>query len=291
MDVRVAQPEWHTLEFSFSTSSDDLRYTMEVGGSETPPACRLDRIEGLLARLGVDPDWNGVAREFPVLQNEHRLAWGAWLGARQSFQNAHAAASRYKIYAEVSYDSNAEASSLLQRYLGVQPFRAGPSAQLVVVGAAPGSQRCEFYFEIGSRTVTRSYLSALLERVGLARRLDDLASLIGSFEFRHGRASDALPNAQYGFSYSVLPSGGEPIFSVFIFAADLAGGDAWVRHQMLASRRSESELRSYAAVTESFSERHACCSSHNMVTFSVDENAPAGLQVSLSPPPPSIDQN
>lgn len=279
------------LEFSFSTASDDLRYTMEVGGSDTPPACRLGRVEGLLATLGVDSGWDGVAREFPSLQHGHSLAWGAWLGARQTLWNAHAATTLYKIYAEIPFDSNAEASSLPRRYLGAQPLPAGPCAQLVVAGAAPGSQRCEFYFEIHSRTFTRSYLSALLDRVGLARRLDDLVALVGSFEFRHGRVPDALPNAQYGFSYSVLPGGGEPVFSVFIFAADLAGGDAWVRQQILAARHRESELRGYAAMTESLTERHARASSHNMVTFSVDETARAGLQVSLSPPPSSIDSN
>jgi hypothetical protein len=279
------------LEFSFSSASEDLRYTMEVGGVETSPDQRLCHVELLLTALGVEPEWNAIAREFATLQRDRQCAWGAWLGGRQPLRHTHDRATRFKIYAEVPSDSNGAASSLLRRYLGVEPFPRGPSVRLVVVGATPGSQRCEFYFEIGSRTVTRAFLRALLDRVGLASRFDDLYSQIRSFAFRYECEPDALPNAQYGFSYSVLPGGCHPVFSVFIFATDLAGGDAGVRDQILTARHLKGTLRGYAAMSEPLARRHFETVSHNMLTFFVDADAPAGLQVSLSPSPPSDNEN
>jgi hypothetical protein len=290
---RLLNPTGAPLELSFNLSSQDLRYTMEVGGYETTPAGRLSCIDALLTDLGVCSDCGGVAREFPALQPELQLAWGAWLGVRQSYRNTHTVPTQYKIYAEVQCVSNAAAKSLLERYLGIAPAPTGQYLPLVMVGAALGAERCEFYFDLGSRTFTLTRLRGLLDRVGLARRLDDLVAMINSFEFRHGRTADALPRAHYGFSYSVLPGGHSPVLSVFTFADDLAGGDAWIRRKVLAlACRRGIELRGYEAVTEPMSELYFRSAFHNMLTFSVNaDDSPPVLQVSVSPPPDWIDED
>ncbi|NHZ93150.1 hypothetical protein F2P45_29680 [Massilia sp. CCM 8733] len=274
------------LEFGFSTACRDLRYTMEVGGCASAPGSRLAIVDALLTELGVDAGWDGVARRFPALQRDATLAWGAWLAARQPVPQREAEPTRYKIYAEVPAAAHEAAMTLLRSYLGPAPLAAAPRARLVMLGAAPGSQRCEFYFELGSRELSLDCLRALLAQASLAHWRDALAALVGRFDFRRGRSTDALPQAQYGFSYSVLPDGREAEFSLLAFAADLAGGDAWVRQQVLAVAAGRGlDLAVYGALSAPLAQRDAGTRFHNMITFSVGERAPPGWQISLSPPP------
>lgn len=276
------------LEFSFATRNNELRYTLEVGNSDTAPAARLEHINVLLAALGLGSGWQGAARQFPALQQEQPLAWGAWLAARQA-DPACPGPRRdtcYKVYAEVPCAKLPAARALTQQYLGSAPLAEAPFARLVMVGAAPGAARCEFYFELGSRIFSLACLYGLMDRVGLAHRCDALARLIDRFEFRRGRQHDALPNAQYGFSYAVSPDRQDATFSVIVFAADLAGGDAWVRHQLLADAcRQGMALPLYAALSEPIAGSYFCSSFHNMLTFSIDAAGPPAWQISMSPPP------
>lgn len=276
------------LEFSFSTRNNELRYTLEIGGRDTAPASRLAYINVLLEALGLESGWEGAARQFPALQQEQGLAWGAWLAARQ----AHPACpglqpgTCYKVYAEVPRGRLPAAHALMQQYLGAAPLADAPLARLVMVGAAPGAARCEFYFELGSRIFSLACLHGLMDRVGLAHRCDALARLIDRFEFRRGRQHDALPNAQYGFSYAISPERQDATFSVIVFAADLAGGDAWVRHQLLTdASRQGMALPLYAALSEPVAGSYFCSEFHNMLTFSVDAAGPPAWQISISPPP------
>jgi len=275
------------LEFSFSSASRDLRYTMEVGASAAAPATRLAAAGAVLDALGVDPAWTGVARGFPALQRGAPLDWGAWLAARQP-GGAHpaGAATRFKLYAEVADASGAPAAALLRKYVKTMPLALASRARLVMVGAAPGAERCEFYFELGSRALSLEHLRGLLAHVGLAHHGAALAALVNGFDFRHGRVAQALPRAQYGFSYSLLPDGEEAEFALFAFAADLAGGEAGVRRQVLAAaRRGGLDPEPYAAITAPLAHSQPGQRYHNMLTFFAGERALPGWQISVSPPP------
>lgn len=269
------------LEFTFATSAcGELRYTMEVDGAATAQAGRLRRIAQLLDELGVRPASDGVVGEFAALQEDAQLAWGAWLGARQPHGTREP--TRYKVYAEVPPGRAARAGTLQARYLGAEAM----PGQLVMVGAAPGSDRCEFYFEHGRSPFTLHRLRGLLQRMGLAGRLDELAALVCAFDFRHGQEPGALPRAQYGFSVASGPGGSEPVFALHVFAADLPGGDAGVRHQVLeAARWQRVQLRGYAALSAPLAAQGSDTSFHNMLGFSVGAQHPPAWQVSLCPPP------
>lgn len=287
-DQGVLTPARAPLELAFGAAPSQWRYTMELGSGGVPPPRRLARALDLLAVLGAD----GLRAQAPTLWTEcavlqsraGRLDWGAWLGVRQS----RGAATRYKVYAEVTDG----AQGLLARYLGAGgPLQAitGPGARLVMVGAEPGAQRCEFYFDSGRRGLGHAHLRALLDHVGLVQCQADLASLVHAFDFRHGQATDGLPQAWYGFSYSVLPQGRDPVFSLHVFAADLSGGDVWIRAQVLdAAQRRGFDLGGYAALTEPLVGRNGRCAFHNMLTFSVGADGVPSLQVCLSPPPDSF---
>ena len=277
------------LELSFSTLSDDVRYTVEVGGPETPPELRLARVDSLLEELGLDPRWGGTPRRFPELQSAGRVEWGAWLGVRHARAISSRPATTFKIYAETPAATNPAASWLVSEYLGGAPVLPEGAAELALVGGAPESDRCEFYFELSWRKPALSTLNRLLARAGLEASQDELVDLVRSFQFRREGAADTLPDAQYGFSYSLLPGGRDPVFSIFVFAADLAAGDGFVRRQVLASTVGRGwTLGCYAALTEPLAQRYFHSAFHNMLTFSVGRDPNPGLQVSVSPPPEFI---
>lgn len=276
----LLNPSGAPVELSFVRGSADLRSTMEVCAAQTLPAQRLGVIRDLLSQIGSWDHEGGVVDEFTGMQHGHPLAWGAWLGVRQPLQQAGTAPMRYKVYAEVPPGPNATVSGWLQRYLPAP----SPQAPLVMVGAAPAAQRCEFYFEWGRRRFTKQDLARWMQRVGLGHRLGELLDALGSLEFRQGREPDALPRAQYGVSCSVLPGGADPVFSVIVFAADLAGGDAWIRQRLLQQCGSAGAWALYAALTVPLAHLYFRTVFHNMLTLSVGVDAPVAWQVSLSPP-------
>ncbi len=271
------------LEFSFSTMSDDMRYTVEVGGADTPPERRLARIDALLEEFGLDPGWGGIPRRFPYLQRDTPLTFGAWLGIRHTRANSSGPATTFKIYAEMP--KAAATFELLADYLGA-PVLPDDEAQLALVGGAPDSDRCEFYFELSQPTPMVSTLTRLLAWGGLEARQDDLVGLIRSFHFRREGAPDTLPEARYGFSYSVLPGGRDPVFSMFVLPSALAGGDGYLRREILILALGRGwTLGCYAALTQPLAQHFFQAGFHNMLTFSVGAGRTLGLQVSVSPPP------
>jgi hypothetical protein len=274
------------LEFSFSTMSDDLRYTVEVGGPDTSPERRLARIDTLLGELGLDPGWDGIARQFPDLQRSATLTYGAWLGIRHRRAGTSGPATTFKIYAEIP--NAAATTALLTDYLGA-PVLPNGEAQLRLLGGTPDSDRCELYFELSQARPAVSTLTRLLARSGLAARQNDLLELIRSFHFRRDGGPDTLPEAQYGFSYSVLPGGRDPVFSIFVLPSALAGGDGYLRRELLISALGRGwSLGCYGALTRPLAQRLFQSGFHNMLTFSVGAGLALGLQVSLSPPPEFI---
>jgi len=274
------------VEFSFATFADDLRYTVDVGGPS--PKTRLARIDSMLDELGSEGRQREITGRFGQLQKGASLQWGAWLGVRHRRKDA---GTSFKIYAETPPEASGAASDLVAEYLGLVPVLSCPAPSLMLVGMSPGSDRCEFYFELPAPRLELEDLDRLMGHVGLEGRKQELVEMMRSFDFRgESRGADALPDAQYGFSYSVLPSRREAVFSIMAFAADLVGGDGLVRRQfILAARKRNWSVGGYASLTEPVAERFFRSTYHNMISFVVGEAPMAGLQISVSPPPMGLD--
>jgi hypothetical protein len=224
------------------------------------------------------------------LQREGSLRWGAWLGVRHRLEEGRP---DYKIYVEVPPENSMAASGMVEEYLRSAPVLSGRDLSLVMIGKSPGSERCEFYFEVPKRGLDAGDLERLLAHIGLENRQEDLKELIRSCEICRGadRQSD-IPHAQYGVSYSVLPFGWEPLFSLFASASDFVGGDGFVRYQMLRAARSRGwTLGIYFFITEPVARWFFRSGYHNMVSFMVGQAPVAGLQVGVSPPPCGIDDD
>ena len=270
------------IEFSFSTLSRDLRYTVEVGGPRTPPCERLARIDALPASLFWRNAVTEVTRSLRCLQGAGTLQWGAWLGLRHPPDGGPAGC---KIYAEVPPDNGAAAAGIVNRYLLSPPSLSGESPALTIVAMSPDSERSEFYFDLTARTLTTGGLERLLGHVGLESRRPDLEDLIRSCDLA-GPGEPSLPAARYGISYSTLPGAVDPIVSIFARASELLGGDGFVRHQMMAAAgRRGWTLGLYPFITEPIARRFFRARYHNMISFTAGESSVAGLQVCLSPPP------
>lgn len=274
------------LEFSCATFSDEIRYTVELGGPETPPAARLARADVLLGELGQTFGPHGIRQRFGDLQTGGDLRWGAWLGVRHGLTGT-----TFKIYVETPPGPSPHLARLLADYPGRIPLVAGRLPSLLLLGQAQGTDRCEFYFELPERGLSTADLARLLAHVGLAGRQEALLELVRAFEYRSGPGSaDALPAAQWGFSYSMRPGGREPVFSLFVLAQDLTGGDGLVRHQFLAATLSRGWTAGcYAALSEPLASQHFRSGYHNMISFVVGKAPLAGIQVSLSPSPQERD--
>lgn len=275
------------LEYSFSSLSDDLRYTVEVGGPHLPPRRRLGRINELVASLGWGDGCLEVIREFQSVQESGSLNWGAWLGVRH---NPARDLPGYKVYVETPLEEVIAVTGMMEDYSVTPPLLSEGAPQLVLIGKSPESERCEFYFELPKRGLTFESLRRLLGRIGLEERLETLVDLIRSSALcPPAEARGHLPNAQFGFSYSVLPDARDPVFSIFAFASDFLGGDGIVRHQMLtAALRRGWKLGMYPHITEPVADQLFRSTYHNIVSFIVAASKIAGMQVSLSPPPQEI---
>ena len=94
--------------------------------------------------------------------------------------------------------------------------------------------------------------------------------LIRSFHFREAGEADTLPEARYGISYSLQPGGRDPVFSIFVLPSALAGGDGYLRREILTAALGRGwNLGCYAALTQPFADRFFKSGFHNMLTFSV----------------------
>ena len=274
------------VEFSFATFADDLRYTVDVGGPS--PETRLARIDSMLDELGSENRQREIIERLGQLQEGASLRWGAWLGVRHGKSGA---GTSFKIYAETPPEGSSALSDLIAEHLRFVPALSRPAPSLVLVGMSPGSDRCEFYFELPPPRLELVDLDRLMAHVGLEHRKQELMELMGSFDFRgESRCASALPDAQYGFSYSILPGRRDAVFSIMAFAPDLVGGDGLVRRQfILAARRRNWDVGGYASLTEPVAERFFRSTYHNMISFVVGQAPMAGLQISVSPPPLGLD--
>jgi hypothetical protein len=268
------------LEFTYSTLNDEVRYTVEVGGPDLSPVHRLAKVQTLLLELGAEESaFAELIVELQSLQAGAALRWGAWLGVRHRSDSTE-----YKVYAEVPHEGSVKAEQLVDEYLGgPPPGPAGRAPHLVAVGRSPDSERCEFYYYLPGRGLSRDQLHVIMAHVGLADRLDDLWEL--AQEVRISRGSDSLPEVEFGLSFSALPGKTAVVCSVFAFAGDYVGGDALVRRQALQTAQQRGwSLGSYAAMTAPVARRALRCEHHNVLAFIAGPAPVLGLHVSLSPP-------
>lgn len=218
-------PTGFPVEISWSSTARELRYTVESGGPGIAPQKRLAHAAGLLARLKHPVDRQGL-RVLGQFQENGPLRYGAWVGIRH-----RGAATSFKLYSEVS--SNRQ---FPQVYLpiveGGITSRLDALCRLDLVGLETGTGQLEYYYKTAG--LSPRDLKEVMRSLGLESRAD---ALLHAIEVLHGRpAYKRLPGNRHGFSYRLTASG-KPIFTFFLFAADLFSCDAEIRRRLLALGR------------------------------------------------------
>ncbi|QZT37173.1 hypothetical protein K5X82_18405 [Halosquirtibacter xylanolyticus] len=268
------------LEYSFNTMSNDLRYTLEVGKPQLSPTSKLSRIEDLLEQLEFSWSKSEVELYMEKLQQYQRLEWGAWFGVRHGKGKTE-----FKKYAEIPSLGKVN-DFLLKKYLPEFLRSEQSLATPVMLGNKLSSERCEIYFDLNHRSITVSDLRQHLAYVGLEHRTEVLMELVKSFLFRkESEDTEYLPEAQWGFSYSVLPDSKHAAFSLYAMTTGLYGGDGFVRQQFLENSLTQGwDAKLYAELSAPIGRWGLRSGYHNMISFVISEHD-SGYHLSLSPPP------
>lgn len=264
------------VEFTFASQREAVRYTTEVAGPEVAAAERLPRAERLLARLGSTSLPAEVSTLLRRLQNSAPLLYGAWIGGRHSPDG-----NRYKVYAEVPRAAASEANAFVRTLLGERRLLATRVPRLRLIGYEPDTSRMELYFR--TEHLDMWEVTHLLRRAGLASRA---AQLLGLLEAAYDRPmTTVFPRSHCGFSFSLAPAAGPTVFSLFLFARSVFGGDGSIRRRLLALATQQGwSLQHYAAFSAPLAQRSGWRTRHGMVAFIVPPEAPLALQIGLRPP-------
>jgi hypothetical protein len=248
------------LEFAFTSADTNLRYTTEVGTPLTSPQYRLSMACKQLDRLGHSVP-SSLINTFHTLQYNADLHYGVWVGGRHS-----ATHDNYKLYVEVPLQT----TSFIEQTLGTlkipQPQLSDRLVPLRMIGYNLASQQFEAYFRVTDATTY--HLKTLMAHCGLGDRTQEL---LGLLEESYGYPlRDKLPGGSIGISYTFSSKGALPVFSLFLFARVLWGGDATIRRkfsQLTSQQGWDSSI--YQQITQPLGDRNFCTTHHGMVGFTV----------------------
>jgi hypothetical protein len=280
------------LEFAFTTSDAQLRYTADPGGFGLPAAENLDDAVGLLAELGQPaPDPRLLAHLKASQQSATRLSYGVWVGGRHVVapgNNRHAPADCFKLYVEMPESSLESHLPFITTYLNLPSRMIGRPVQLRMVGLEPTTGRIEFYFRI--RHLQAGALPLLLQSAGLQQRAGELTDFI---EQAYGHPlTERIPGGSVGFSYSLIP-GSETIgFTLFLFTRLLWGGDVRIRSRF-GERLQEvgQDPSAYWRFSAPLAKRDVYETYHGLLGLTMGPHTPIHLTLGVRPPPCRTDEH
>ncbi len=266
-------PTGFPVEICWSSTAGELRYTVESGGPGTAPQRRLAHAAELLARLKhpVDRQALHVLGQF---QENGPLRYGAWVGVRH-----RGAATSFKLYSEVSGSRWFPKIYLPPGGEGITS-RTGNSCRLDLVGLETGAGLLEYYYK--ATGLSPRDLKEVMRSLGLESRAD---VLLHAMEALHGRpAYKRLPGNRHGFSYR-LSAAGKPIFTFFLFAADLFSSDAEIRRRLLTLGREKYwDTGFYESITAPL-EHSGQKITHGLFAITPGESGEPVFSVGFPPPP------
>jgi hypothetical protein len=139
-----------------ASSDTAYRWTAEVAGPECADTRRLGLVAAQMAAAG-QPVAPALLACLEDLQSRGTLRYGAWLGGRYG-GNVHvddasatpggAAASRFKLYAEVPRDPAFDPSTLVPASLRTLLAHVPRAARASMIGIEPARERVEVYFRL-----------------------------------------------------------------------------------------------------------------------------------------------
>ncbi len=263
------------VEFAFSSADPGLRYTVEVADPATDPRSRLVRAVDQISTAGITIP-NDIIERLARFQHHQPLKYGAWVGVRHD-----ADSDRFKLYVETPRARAHDADQWSTILLGEPPVFPGEGARIEMIGYEPHARRVEFYHQV--ENMHPFGIKFLLERLGLERRARDVLALLqGAYAFPLHRS---LPSNVCGYSYSASRNGGEPVFTFYLFAVSLFGGDGYIRDGI--SRLAEAngwDLTYYPKLTKTLHAHDSPHTHHGLFGVVIREDIPAHISLGVSPP-------
>jgi hypothetical protein len=264
------------LEFTFSLAEGTVRYTAEAAGAEVAETDRLERASELIKRLSGLSTPDEIMTLLKAVQASEPLSYGAWISGRHGIDN-----DRYKLYVEVPRTARLAAQHLLGNILGEEPLLESRAMQFRMIGYEPGRQRIECYFQVAS--LESWELARLLRRANLSSRHTELLELLEEVTGRPAQPN--IPGENLGCSYSFALDGSPTIFSLFVYARSVFGGDASIRRNLLElGKRRGWNLLAYEKLSEPLVSRTGPKTRHGMLAFIIPPEGSLLLHVGIRPP-------
>jgi len=94
-----------------------------------------------------------------------------------------------------------------------------------------------------------------------------------------------VASSRLGFSLSLAPDGGTPVFSIVAYAGAVCGGDKSIRRRLLSLAGTKGwDFSSYEWFSAPLADRNIWATYHTMMTFSIGADGPPLFQIGLRPP-------
>jgi len=210
------------------------------------------------------------------------LRYGAWIGGRHPMAGS---VDRFKLYIEIPARYIRAAQSLLTPFLRSRPHLPERELQLRMLGLEPATGRMEFYYRV--EDLSSAMLSHLLYPAGLRSRADELLNCVEeAYGYSLRAPGTRIPGGSVGFSYAVSPDTNRVMFTLFLYARLLWGGDARIRTRFCEWLESvgQDSLR-YREMTASLSSRDIFQTYHSSIGFILTSDAPIPISLGVRPPP------
>ncbi len=259
------------VEFTASSSDDELRYTAEVAGPEVPESDRLALAQQVLDRLGAPALPDEIRSRLEILQASGTLQYGTWLGVRHA-QNTD----RYKLYCEVPQLRNAAGDREVQAFMNQIPRLLDCPMTLQMIGYDLSQSRLEFYLRTNGLEVWE--LEWLLREL----KTDRSTELITLLEDLCDRSVSSLIGGSIGLSVSVSLKQEPSVLALFAPARQWLGRDGEIRSRLL-NFTEPSALKTYATLSQPLAHQTDWNTHHGMLSVVVPPIGPLTLHIGLRP--------
>ena len=263
------------VEFTVSSSDDEIRYTAEVAGPEVAESDRLALAQQVLDRLGASALPDEIRSRLEIIQASGTLQYGTWLGVRHS-QSAQTP-DRYKLYCEVPSVRNAVGDREVEAFMNQIPRLLDCVMTLQMIGYDLSQERLELYLRTDGLEVWE--LEWLLRQL----ETDRSTELVTFVEDLCDRSVSSLIGGSIGLSVSVSLKQEPSILALFAPARQWLGRDGEIRSRIL-NVTGPTSLKTYVNLSQPLAHYTDWNTHHGMLSVVVPPIGPLTLHIGLRPP-------
>jgi hypothetical protein len=263
------------VEFTASSSDDEIRYTAEVAGPEVAESDRLALAQKVLDRLGAPALPDEIRSPLEIIQASGTLQYGTWLGVRNSQNPKNRDC--YKLYCEVPSVRNNDGDREVEAFMNQIPRLLDCPMTLQMIGYDLSQERLELYL--------RTDGLELWELEWILRQLETERSteLVTYLEELCDRSVSSLIGGSIGLSVSGSLKQEPSVLALFAPARQWLGRDGEIRSRLLNFTGAAS-LKTYAALSQPLAHYTEWNTHHGMLSVVVPPIGPLTLHIGLRPP-------